>query len=59
MSEQGHAPDLSEEISSSEDGQGVIKIPREVLGVTPEGQALLEYGEQYEKELEEEGLIHP
>jgi hypothetical protein len=44
-----------------DDDREAIKIDREVLEAsrTPEGQALYEYGGEYEKELKEEGLIHP
>lgn len=41
---------------------GTIRIPRRTLKAArhdPAGQELLEYGAEYEKQLEEEGLIHP
>lgn len=41
---------------------GTIRIPRRTLQAArrdPAGQELLEYGAEYEKQLEEEGLIHP
>lgn len=42
--------------------RGTIRIPRRTLEAARSdraGQELLEYGAEYEKQLEEEGLIHP
>ena len=60
--EQYPAPRIPAETPpEAEDDQQKIKIDRELLEAsrTPEGQELLEYGDEYEKQLEEEGLIHP
>jgi len=44
-----------------EEDQRVVRIPREVLEASrnDEARELLEYGAEYERRLEEEGLIHP
>jgi hypothetical protein len=59
MLEQGPTPGTPAETPPEEDRP--LKIERELLEAsrTPDGQELLEYGAQYEKQLEEEGLIHP
>lgn len=59
MTKRDQPPKLSAE--KSPEDQQKIKISREFLEAsrTPEGQELLDYGAEYEKQLEEEGLIHP
>lgn len=60
MKERDQPPKVPAE-TPPEDDQQKIKIDRALLEAsrTPEGQELLEYGAEYERQLEEEGLIHP
>ncbi len=43
------------------DDQQIVKVDQKLLEAsrTPEAQKLLEYGAEYERQLEEKGLIHP